>query len=117
MQVRFVPKIADEDIRKEAVKMITRNMEARAKAEYEEQLLREKENQEAAQVFYISVMFTSTRNLNTLVIKLSSLQSGSVVLSNICKIYEGVGQYISSGHQTAHVVCMYFKHNFMVWTQ
>ncbi len=48
--MRFVPKLADEEIRKEAVKMITRNMEARAKAEYEEQLLKEKENQEAVQV-------------------------------------------------------------------
>ena len=48
--MRFTPTITDADIRKEAVRMLTKAAEARARAEYEEALLREKENQEQAQV-------------------------------------------------------------------
>lgn len=51
VQVRFSPTISDADIRKETVRMLTKAAEARAKAEYEEALIREKENQEQAQVF------------------------------------------------------------------
>ena len=48
--MRFTPTITDADIRKEAVRMLTKAAEARARAEYEEALLREKENKEQAQV-------------------------------------------------------------------
>ena len=56
IQVRFKPKLKDEDIRKEAVRMLTKTLEARAQQEYREALQREKEQAEAppvsAELFY-----------------------------------------------------------------
>ena len=49
--MRFSPTISEEDVRREAARVMNRTAEARAKVQYEEALLlREKELQEQAQV-------------------------------------------------------------------
>ncbi len=48
--MRFSPTLAESDIKTEAVRMVTRAMEARAQEEYKQALQKEKETLEQAQV-------------------------------------------------------------------
>ena len=50
LQLRFTPRLSDDEIRKEAVRMITKQMEFEAAEEYKRQMLYEAQQKEEAAV-------------------------------------------------------------------